>query len=417
VLASEDVLGFRLSLVPGLSAKNLFLYVVVAWISVEAFVDRTGGGIFRRSHLYLPLHAAFLVLIVSATLSLFFVASVLDYPGWGLRSAIVSLKTELVDHYLMLFVFLAGVTSEERATRMLKAVVAIGAIVSAISLVDMFNLVDLGIMTPRADGRLEGPLGDANDYGGFMAFLIPMAMALFYTSSGWQRFAWLITVFLFALVLLYSTSRGGLVGLIGGGIITAILARRHINWRTVALSTSIFFTMAVAAIAILAQTESDLLYSRFIESTQSVYIHNISSARTEIWADGLAEMSAAPISFFVGFGWDTWRLMNDFASHNEYLQWFFELGILGLLLFTFIVLYTPFQIARALNLASGNTRAILIGFLMGYLAIVIVIFFLNPYKIWLYIWAVSGLSLRIASGHLFSEKNSPPRREQIASLC
>jgi O-antigen ligase len=109
-------------------------------------------------------------------------------------------------------------------------------------------------------------------------------------------------------------------------------------------------------------------------------------------------MSKAPISFLLGFGWDSWGPMNDFASHNEYLQWFFELGLPGLFLFTFILFYIPFQIVRALSSCPENARVLLIGFLMGYFAILVVIFFLNPYKIWLYIWAVSGLCLRIAMG-------------------
>jgi O-antigen ligase len=401
VLASEDVLGFRFSVATGLSAKNLFLYFIVAWISVEAFVDREGGGFFRRRHICLPLHFAFVALIILATVSLVFVALLLKYPGWGARSAVISLKTELVDHYLMLFVFLAGVSTVDGATRMLKAIVLISAIVSAICLIDMFKIVDLGIMTPREDGRLQGPLGDANDYGGFMAFLIPMAMALFFVTSGSKKLIWLLAVFLFALVLLYSTSRGGLVGLIGGVILTSMLARRYINWRAAIAATMTFFTIGIVAIAILVPIESDLLYSRFIESTQSTYIHNISSARTEIWADGLAEMAAVPISLFLGFGWDTWMLKNDFASHNEYLQWYFELGLLGLFLFISVLFYIPFKVVSSLRSARDNTRTILIGFLMGYLAITIVIFFLNPFKIWLYIWAVSGVSLRLASGSLY----------------
>jgi O-antigen ligase len=230
-----------------------------------------------------------------------------------------------------------------------------------------------------------------------MAFLIPMAFAFVYVSRGWRRLAWLLSILLFTLVLLFSVSRGGLAGLVGGGILTGILVRRYIDWRIAGLSVFVFLAVGLASIAILAPTQSDLLYERFVESTQSIYVHDVTSMRTEIWADGLAEMTAKPLSLLFGFGWDTWELRNDWASHNEYLKWYFELGLLGLIFFTFVLFYIPFRVARSLSSVPEDTRAILIGFLMGYLAILIVIFFLNPSKIWLYIWAVTGLSLRIAS--------------------
>src|SRR5688572_9441068 len=88
VLLMSDMTGIELSLVPGLSAKNLMLYALAAWITLDAAVDGTRGGILARSHDYMPLHIVFVLLILIATLSAVVSLLVFKYPDYTLRYAV-----------------------------------------------------------------------------------------------------------------------------------------------------------------------------------------------------------------------------------------------------------------------------------------------------------------------------------------
>jgi len=396
VLISSVCLAVDLSIVPGLSAKNLLLYLLVVWIAFDAVLNSRRGGLLHQQIDYMTLHGAFIVLIVLAVLSAATCVFVLQYDKYWPLYAIISLKASLFDNYLMLFVFLAAIRDSREAIWMAKAILILMTIAMTLSLIEMFDFMQLGIMDPRADGRLQGPLLGSNEYGALMAFYLPTAFVFAYLARGKWRALWIFSGFVYLMVMVFSASRGAVVGLFGGAFVGVMLFRRYISARALVQSFIAVAIVGAIAVALLAIQHGDLLYTRYIETTIATNIYDQSSGRTEIWAAALSLMSAEPVTFLVGFGWATFDLMNEWGSHNEYLRYIFELGLIGLSFLLFIYFAVLYEVRSAARYVSADARLILIGFACGYLSIIVSTLFNHMSAPWLFVWGQTGLMLRFA---------------------
>src|SRR3970282_881003 len=136
---------------------------------------------------------------------------------------------------------------------------------NVVTIVDILNVPDLGRITPQEDGRLAGPLGDANSYGVFLAGFLPATVALYFTEIGGKRFLAAIGAFITFVALLMTASRGAVVGLIAGLLVGTVYLRHYISSTTIlraSLGTAICAVVATAAL--LAIGYGELLYERFV---------------------------------------------------------------------------------------------------------------------------------------------------------
>ena len=406
-LVVSDCLSRELSLGPGLSVKNALLYILVIWIMFEAVMNSSGGGILKRQFEYMSLHTAFIVLIILAMFSAAICVFIVKYEDYGILEAIISLKSALIDYYLMLFVFLAALATAKDATWTAKAMLIVLTIVMILSLVEMFELAQFQIMDRRGDGRLQSPQLNSNEYGALMAFYLPLTFVFAYQARGLQRAFWAMSLFVFFTVMIFSASRGAVVGLVGGVCIGLVLFSPYVNMRYVARSALVIFVVAGLSVALLSIEYSDLLYTRFVEQSMSTNTFDQTSGRTVIWGEALGLMSSVPATFLVGYGWATFELLNEFGSHNQYLQFLFELGLFGLALFVFILFNVLFQIHAAARAVNPETRLILIGFGCGYLSILFSITFNHMAAPWLFVWAMVGTMLRLAYAARFEKDEQP----------
>jgi hypothetical protein len=118
----DGVFGLRLSLVPGLSAKNIVLYLVVIWIVLQGALDGSRGGLFARRQDYMSLHLAFIGFILLAIVSAVACLTLLRYPGYTVEFTLWTLKAYLIDHYLFMFVFLVGLRNADEARQLARLV-------------------------------------------------------------------------------------------------------------------------------------------------------------------------------------------------------------------------------------------------------------------------------------------------------
>ena len=73
----------------------------------------------------------------------------------------------------------------------------------------------------------------------------------------------------------------------------------------------------------------------------SMGMSEASSGRTDIWMQAINEMMANPITLITGFGWNVYSTMPTvFAMHNTYLDQWFNLGLLGVGVYVFIIYLT-----------------------------------------------------------------------------
>lgn len=393
VLLAADTLGLNLSLMPGVSVKNAFLYVIFLVIAIEA-------ALARNRHFELPsVVIPYALCIFYAILTWLIIVMIIDYPGYKMVGSLIALKGGLADHLIVFLVFFYGTLTAKDSHWLMKMMIWTVIAGNAISVIDALNLPDLGLIHEREDGRIGGPIGESNQYAAFLGLFLPGAIALVVIERGWRRLLAFLGVGASVLALLLTVSRGGILGVVAGAILASLFLRRFVSGKTVTWSFAVVFAFAIVAVSILHFAGyGEVLQHRLIGLSTEGSSHEISSGRTYIWGKALGQMMGSPITLISGFGWDSYRAfaITGFAPHNSYLKIFFELGMLGLLLVLF-AFANMLRIARVgLQNASPEHFALLFAFIFGLFAILVAIFFVDLFGPWLFIWAFAGAAMRLS---------------------
>jgi O-antigen ligase len=393
----ESVLGINLSLLPGVSAKNLTLYLALGWIVMQAVLDGREGGVLHRAHSYLPLHLAFVGLIVIALASSVACLALLHYPGYTPGYAIAMLKGYAIDPYLMFFVFLAGIRNGREAVWVARIILAAMSVGTIVWILDLFGLVDFGIMSHHWRGRIQGPMGDANQIGSLVVFYMLILVAVGLAARGVWRIIWLGAAVACMVVMFASASRGAVTALVGSALIGGWLIRDRIKPKQIlAIVVGVALLVTIAYLMVDAQYKLAFI-ARWTQMGTQVTIWDQSSGRSMIWGTALATMQDAPLSLLVGMGWKTFDLLNRYASHSDFVELYFNLGIVGLLAGLFLYFGVVRHIRRATRAAAPEPRAMLTGFLFAFISFLISSIFVNMHAPLLLVWSFTGLMLRLAS--------------------
>jgi hypothetical protein len=269
-----------------------------------------------------------------------------------------------------------------------------------ITVIDTFNIPDLGIITARdKDGRIEGIIGSAQEFGAMLVFYLPAMVALWSTESGKRRMLVLAGIALTLLSLLLSGSRGAMVGLLLGCIGAAYYARRAVSSAMVARAFAIGFVIVLLAVLVLVATDyGDFLETRIGQGLDSGDAKTLSSGRTVFWADALGQMLGYPLAFLTGFGWETFyqTLGHHYATHSVYVDVLYNLGMIGVVLLL-LPFWNSISIARrALGPAQGAVQPYLLAFIFGMSSLVVAMAFSDIELAATYSWALGGVSLRLA---------------------
>ena len=392
VLLAGETLGLDMSLAPGLSVKNAFLYMLLLGIAIDTALNRNRR--IEAPSVIVP----YLLCISYAIFTWLVVVLILDYSGYSAMGSLIMLKGGLADHLIVFLVFFYGVLNVKDALWLIKAMLWLVIIGNLLTVVDALNMPDLGLLHERESGRVGGPIGESNQYAVFLTLFLPGALALAAVSRGWTRRLAIGGACVSALALLMTVSRGGIVGLVIGGLLAAIFLRRFVPTRTIIYA--VFIGIAFLTIGLLlayAAGYGELLYDRFVgRSTGSAW--EASSGRTVIWGRALEKMMDTPITLVTGYGWNSYRYFPDFgyAPHNSYLGIYFNLGVIGLALVLFSF-WNVLRIAkRAIAIAPLDLSPLLVAFIFGFLGMLVGIFFVELYSPWLFIWAYTGANMRLA---------------------
>jgi len=193
VLLIDVMFGLGFSFGRGLSIKNLYLYFIVAMIGLDAALK---PGDFTFSDL--DVHVPFALFITYAIFS--WALSSAFSPVYPALDSLIALKGGVVDHYLFFLAFRYGVRTPEDFRWLLKAIVGTLLASSVFTLIDFLDIPDLGVIGTYR-GRVEGPIGAANQYGALLGFLLPLAVSLAPSRWGLGRIAWYAGILASALLL------------------------------------------------------------------------------------------------------------------------------------------------------------------------------------------------------------------------
>lgn len=375
---------------PGVKIKNFLLYLIMMGLVFSYAVG-------RKFKIQLPsMNLAFGVLIGYAILTYVAIVLFIEYPRYDVLTSAFDLKNRGVDYLLFFLAYFYGVRSEKDATFLLKCLVLSWIVSHAVAVLDAFGYVRIGDIERRGDGRVQGLVGESNQYGAFVALTLPAAAALAVAASGWRRWFWLAAAVLTAGTLLMTVSRGAFVATFVSAALGAYLFRRY-------LSLGKLFTWGLMAggamlliLLVVSLSFGDLLYERVVAGFGS-NMGDTSSGRTEIWATAIAMMFQHPQTLLTGFGWNAyWVMPFRYSPHNYYLAQWFNLGLTGLICSVMLLVIPVRTALRSFVVAPFHLRALLAGFVFATIAYATATFFVDLYVPWIYFWAYAGVTMRLA---------------------
>jgi O-antigen ligase len=264
---------------------------------------------------------------------------------------------------------------------------------------DAMGLVRVGDIERDEAGRVQGAIGEPNQYGAFVASSLPALLALMATAkSMWRKLFWAFAAVAAAAALLLTISRGAYVATMLAGIAGLILFRRHLPGRKLALwAVASVVGVAMVVGLMVALGFGDAIAERVIGHMQTGGLGQASSGRTEVWTTIMKVMFEHPITLLTGYGWGAYQSMPfRFATHNHYLDLWFNLGLLGLVCGILLLIW-PARIAlKALSSAGPEVRPLLASFVVGSIAMAIAVCFVNLYTPWHYWYCYVGVMMRLA---------------------
>lgn len=377
---------------PGVKIKNFILYLLVMGL---VFSYSTG----RKFKIQLPaMNVAFVVLIGYSILTYLAIVLFIDYPRYNMLTSAFDLKNRVVDYMLFFLVFFYGVRSEKDAMFVLKCLLLSWIVSHAVAVLDATGVVQLGDLEQRSDGRVQGAVGESNQYGAFVALTLPAAVAMAAAVRGWLRWFWIAAAALTAGTLIMTVSRGAFVAVFVATVFGAYLFRRYlsagkiITWGALAAGGSVVIMLVVVSAGF-----GDLLYERVVADFSSRDLGGTSSGRTEIWSTAIAMMFQHPLTLLTGFGWNSyWIMPFRYSPHNYYLAQWFNLGLPGLIC-SVLLLVLPVRTAlQSFAVAPSRLQALLAGYVFGTIAYASATFFVDLYVPWIYFWAYTGVAMRLA---------------------
>ena len=390
ILLADVMLGLGLSLAPGLSLKNAMLYVLFMALVLEFLL---GNRDPMRE--FWPLHSAWALLAFYATFTWLAIILLGLHRNYDNIGSFIALKGQLVDRFLFLLVYLYGPRDKTKTVDVLRWLIFVLVLINLVTLIDAFNVPDLGIITDREDGRITGPIKEVNQYGAILIFIIPVTAGLLFGNSVWSKLLFGFGTMIAFVLLGLTVSRGSWVGLTIGTLISLYLVRDHVRRASIikgGLAVLVVVTIAAVSVAVL---NPEGFFAKF--DFAGANLDGISSGRIDVWQRLLTMMSYRPLSFLVGYGWDAYRTLIGIYGdpHNTYLLYWFNLGIIGLGLYVYIVIWTIRFTVTSLKFISLELKPLVIGFITGFVAVHVALFFVTLYTPWLFIWAVAGAILRI----------------------
>ena len=390
IILADVMLGLGLTLGPGLSLKNAMLYVLFVALMLEFVLSNRDP--LRETW---SLHAAWAVLVFYATFTWLAIILLGLHRGYDDVASFIGLNGQLADLFLFLLVYLFGPRDTSNSLKVLWWLIGLLTLVNLVTLVDFLNIPDLGIITERVDGRITGPVREVNQYGAILIFVIPITAGLVLGSSGALRLMFACGATMAVVLLGFTVSRGSYVGLAVGGLFSLYLVRNHVR-KASFVKGSIAVLVVVALVAVMvAILNPEGLVKKF--DFTGMDLDGISSGRLDMWRRLLTKMSYWPLSFVFGYGWNAYLpLIGIYGDpHSTYLLFWFNLGLVGLGLYSFIVIWIIRYAVTSLRFITEKLKPLVIGFIIGFLALHIALFFVSLYTPWLFIWALIGTILRI----------------------
>lgn len=386
------VFGLDLPLPMGLSIKNLMLYVIAGLLIVRSAIS--GSLSIDNRELFF----CYVFLIIYAALSIVYVEYWALIDNYSTLSAIVYLKNQVVDPFVVIGVCYYGIGSKAEARTLLMVfLVSIGIafMLSVLSAAGVIALGAGGVDYSFGSMRMTGPFGHPNEFGVLAAVCLPLFVATTVEASGVKRLFQALLVVSAGVVMISTASRSAVFGLLFGILVTKNLYRNLPLFKVTAAMAGMVITVGGLATILISPNIIMTTAERFSFTGQT--LQYASSGRTAVWSYALEKMADQPVSILTGFGWNAYEASNFALDvHSHYLNYLYNLGLIGAITTTLILV----MIARKVRLVSLNpasgTGLLASAFCTGWWTLIFALLFIEMYVTWHLLAILAGTFLRIA---------------------
>jgi O-antigen ligase len=171
--------------------------------------------------------------------------------------------------------------------------------------------------------------------GNYMAIATVLTFALVRTSHSAAKLVYLASIPAFGIITVWSRSRAGVAGALGGLILYMLLSK-------VRPAAIIGTLCGVGAIYVIIHASPEL-QDRFVLSEGGKSVEEYSSGRVEGWFGVLGYLITNPYLLVTGVGLGNFSYLHDVGAtnlaygHNNYLHWLVECGVGGLVMALFVL--------------------------------------------------------------------------------
>lgn len=335
------------------STKAFFFYILVDVLLMSYLL------LLHKKAIYPPKSKLFYFFILITLLGF-----VIDLFGinfkqsfWGNYERMVGIYTSL--HILVyLWILLSVYNTKERFTRLLDVSVVVSFLVSIYGLLQNVGVHFFGIIE-LTELRVTSTIGNAAFLAGYLLIHLFLLAYLFYKKKGVYWRVFYCVVFLFDLVILFSTAtRGALVGLAFAVLSMLVyLIVFYKNKKARFVGTVSFFLVVTFISSIFIFEESGFVKNNLALSRISKISleESTTKSRLLVWKMSINASKDRPI---FGYGDNNMRIpldkYHDYAlaedwfdsSHNKFFDELLAHGVVGLLLYITFLLYVFWNIIR-----------------------------------------------------------------------
>lgn len=226
---------------------------------------------------------------------------------------------------------------------------------------DPLDLVERG----KEMGRVGSFVFTPEKYGEILAALSPIVIYKIYKS---KNSFWFFIFFLFALGLMHSVTRSGIILFVGGVFLSILYNFKSKPGKTIILSN--FFFVTAVAMVFYSNTLLDDIYIRFADAATTYnntgnVIATLNRSRVFYPAWNLV---VSKLTFF-GNG------ITDFHFHDLYLTNIYQLGIIGSLFFSIVFLSPIVKLLKSLKTSTHENKKLIFACILS-----LILFLINETK-------------------------------------
>lgn len=382
---AEKVLGFKLTHTEGLSLSNVSIYLLlIAW----AFSVITRRRLFEAN----KINKYIILLILIALFSIPLKWMLGEISNFSIVRELIYLKSWSNPFILFFIVF--NIVDDKSACDKTLVGLFVFLMVTVLSVLFItYSGANLGTLKVVQEGRSAG-FAEPNQYATFLVLFIPFLLtySLFQSQKSIKIGAILLLI-LTMISLLITGSRGGIFSFLVSifTYLTILYRKRLKKLAPIFIIFAGIFVLVVSSF-ILAPSDVKRKVEERLDPGQSKNFYEYTSGRTVLWANGLKLFIKRPI---VGHGQGSFLplMRQNFrisgASHNDYLQYLVEHGVIGLLVFILIFVKVFQQVSFYINTVPDSWRKLIyISYIAGFCGYVFSMFGVNVilprYHFWIY---------------------------------